>query len=58
MTLLDELANLKPASRELYGNDYESKPNNHCHWSEWHGCWEENDEHFRIRITNELESKK
>lgn len=49
---LDYLMSLTPMSREIYGDDPDNKPNDHCIWTDIGYTmemlrWVENDEHFR-----------
>jgi len=59
---LDYLMSLNPISREIYGNDPDNKPNDHCVWRDVGYtvemfCWVENDEHFRERIKQLTDSE-
>lgn len=49
---LDYLMSLPQVSREVYGYDESSKPNDHCVWTYTQSImgWVETDEHFRERI--------
>lgn len=60
MSYLDELAKIPPISREVYGDDFDNKPNDHCVWqnisctTNVHMAWVETDEHLRERIKREF----
>ena len=46
----NKLADIPVFSREIYGSDFDIKPNEHCFWDSEYGFWRENDEHLRNRI--------
>lgn len=54
--LLDIMTSIPFSTREIYGHDFNNKPNEHCNWVNLGGVkvdvwvWQENDEHFRSRI--------
>lgn len=55
MDILDELVKLPQVTREVYGYEEASRPNDHCNWidlgySRTIMAWVENDEHFRKRM--------
>ena len=54
MSVLDKICNVDAISRETYGYDVNTKPNNHCYWNDYFCHWEENDEHLRNRIKARL----
>lgn len=50
---LDRVINLIPVIREIYGDDYSVKPNQHCYWDSDYQCWTEDDNHFRNRLKSQ-----
>ena len=60
--LLDELAEIDVMQRETYCSGYLPKPNDHCNLVDkglWIPdlVWEENDEHFRVRVIQILKGE-
>ena len=47
---MNPLLNLNPVSREIYGNNKFTKPNQHCYWDSDYQCWTEEDNHYRNRL--------
>lgn len=47
---LDYLLNLNHVSRETYGDNKFTKPNQHCYWDNGYQCWTEDDNHYRNRL--------
>ena len=56
---LDKWAEILPTIREIYGYDFEIKPNDHCTWATvgYTYAWVETDEHLRNRLLNSMEDK-
>lgn len=50
---LDCLLNLNTVIREIYGDDYSVKPNQHCYWDSDYQCWTEDDNHYRNRLKSQ-----
>jgi hypothetical protein len=53
VSYLDWISGISATCREVYGHDYNNKPNDHCNWDVdfcGSGAWVENDEHFRGRL--------
>jgi hypothetical protein len=53
ISYLDWISVISATCRQVYGHDYNNKPNDYCNW-EGDACgvmsWVENDEHFRWRL--------
>jgi len=57
-SLLDELTQIKPFSRNIYGFDKDKKPNDYCFWDERRKRWIENYSHFRDRRLEQIKNNK
>ena len=57
LSYYESVKDFKVFNREIYGDDPENRPNEHCFWDSNWDFWKENDQHLRDRIKDYLKLK-